>query len=261
MTSPYTPKVALCFLVYDRIVQESIWNSWLAGQGDYYSVYIHSKDPLQINMPDVKYQVIPRVPTGWGTLGIVNAELKLFETALEQHTNVKLILVSGDCVPIKPAWHVYNELIATPKSMIEFAHHGQVFPRYDSLKAHFDRANIVKHSQWVALSRKHASYLVMKMDTISELFADTAIPDECVFGTMLMDAGEATNLIVGPGTMYVDWERGDPYRFTVIRPVEFTRMIESPEYFARKFSVLAHISDGSTRQSLADALRSGGILP
>jgi len=59
----------------------------------------------------------------------------------------------------------------------------------------------------------------------------------------------------------VDWERGDPYRFTVIRPVEFTRMIESPEYFARKFSVLAHISDGSTRQSLADALRSGGILP
>jgi|LauGreDrversion4_2_1035121.scaffolds.fasta_scaffold121619_2 hypothetical protein len=261
MTSPYKPKVALCFLVYDRIVQESVWNSWLAGQGDYYSVYIHSKEPLQINMPDVKYQVIPRVPTGWGTLGLVNAELKLFEAALEEHTNAKFVLVSGDCVPIKPAWHVYNELLGTPNSFIEFAHHSQVFPRYDSLRAHFDRANIVKHSQWVALSRKHASYLVMKTDTISELFAGTKIPDECVFGTMLMDAGEATRLVVGPGTMYVDWERGDPYRFTIIRPAEFTRMIESPEFFARKFSVLAHISDGTTRQSLFDALRSVEVIP
>ncbi len=261
MSSPYKPKVALCFLVYDRIVQESIWNSWLAGQGDYYSVYIHSKEPLHINMPDVKYQVIPRVPTGWGTLGLVKAELKLFEAALAEHTNAKFVLVSGDCVPIKPAWHVYNDLLGCSKSILEFAHHSQVFPRYDSLRTHFDRAHIVKHSQWVALNRKLATYLTMKAYTISELFADTKIPDECVFGTMLMAAGEAENIIVGPGTMYVDWERGDPYRFTVIRPAEFTRMIESPEFFARKFSVLAHISDGTTRQSLFDALRSGGILP
>lgn len=212
-------------------------------------------------MPDVKYQVIPRVPTGWGTLGLVKAELKLFEAALTEHSNAKFVLVSGDCVPIKPAWHVYNELLATPKSFIEFAHHSQVFPRYDSLRAHFDRANIIKHSQWVALSRKHASYLTMETDTISELFADTKIPDECVFGTMLMATGEAENIIVGPGTMYVDWERGDPYRFTVIRPTEFRRMIESPEFFARKFSVLAHISDGTTRQSLFDALRVAEVLP
>jgi hypothetical protein len=101
----------------------------------------------------------------------------------------------------------------------------------------------------------------METGTISELFADTKIPDECVFGTMLMDVGEARELVVGPGTMYVDWERGDPYRFTVIRPAEFTRMIESPEFFARKFSVLAHISDGTTRQSLFDALRSAGVIP
>lgn len=80
-------------------------------------------------------------------------------------------------------------------------------------------------------------------------------------GDSLMESGEASRLVVGPGIMYVDWERGDPYRFTVIRPAEFTRIIESPEFFARKFSVLAHVSDGHTRQSLFDALRSVEVLP
>lgn len=261
MTSPYKPKIALCFLVYDRIIHERVWNTWLAGQGDSYSVYIHSKEPLVIDLPDVKFHVIPRVPTGWGTLGLVKAQLKLFESALEEHAVAKCVLVSGDSIPTKPAWMVYNELLRHSRSVFEFSHHSQIFPRYDILKERFDRSEIVKHSQWCAVNRKHASYLVMQYEKLDGLFGDVQVPDECAFGTLLMNAGEAENLFVNPGIMYVDWERGDPYRFTVIRPAEIARIIESPEFFARKFSVLAHVSDGHTRQSLYDALRSAEVLP
>ncbi len=236
----YQPKVAFCFLVYDQILQPEIWNAWFSKIADRAVVLVHSSEPYVHKMPNVHVEVIPRLETAWGDISIVDAQLAIFEAALRHHQVTKVVLLSGSTIPTKYPNATMTTLLSNPKSHIQFAADSQIFPRYDKLLRLYPRDRIKKHSQWVILSRLHASALVSARKNILRDFGGAQIPDEVAIGTYLAAMGYLDPQYMElecPMLTYVDWERGDPYTYSTIRCDELeTLVFDAPQiFFARKF--------------------------
>jgi len=239
-SSPYTPKIAFCFLVYDRILQPEIWNTWFKQIQDQAVVLIHSSEPYVHMLPDIHVEVIPRIETAWGKISIVEAQIAAFDAALRHHTVAKIVLLSGSTIPVKDPKATLQALLADPKSHIQFSNLTQVFPRYDCLLKFYPRDKIRKHSQWVILNRLHASHLVSFKKDILRTFADAPIPDEVAIGTALAAMGYLDSRMMElrqPMLTSVDWDRGDPYTYDTISDQDIERLVfDAPRiFFARKF--------------------------
>ena len=89
-------------------------------------MYVHQKSPQPLrHFPGCS---IPTVPTAYGSIGIVHAELALLSTALQDTRNAKFVLCSGSCVPLKPWSVVYHAL--TCDDVAHFASFSEPYGRY-----------------------------------------------------------------------------------------------------------------------------------
>ncbi len=74
-------KIAFCFLIYDSINHEELWNNFFANADrNKYTIYIHYKENLPLkHFEDNKIK--NSIPTAWGDKSLVKASNLLFRTA------------------------------------------------------------------------------------------------------------------------------------------------------------------------------------
>ena len=226
-------KIALCFMVYDRFENIKVWNAWLKNKEDKFNIYIHSVSDIIENL-ESKFIKISTVETGYGKIGLVNATILLFEEAFKNPENVKFVLLSGTCVPVKKFSYVYDFLTKDDNSYIDVFKKG-VFPRYDLIKNYYREEHILKHSAWVILNRKYTKHFMEKRLEIYEKFKDVDFPDETVFATELSSFFNNEN-VINIDTTYCNWsDRGLLSNYKIISSKEMNSILNSHSLFARKF--------------------------
>ena len=229
-------KIALCFMVYDKIQCEDIWEKWITPNKDKIKIVIHSKRPLEIGLKD--YVQIPTIETKWGDFSLVEATIALYKEAIKDETVEYCILLSGSCIPIKSFNHVYETLISSgEKSISNVMGSGRlgfgntIFP--------LARESISKHEQWIILNRKHCQYVIDELWRIRFTFKrkNSHPPDEIWFNTFMKVSGLDKEIIYIK-TTFTNWNkrgRPHPHTYESITDEELDDILQNECLFARKF--------------------------
>ena len=100
-------KIAFCFLIYDSINQEEIWNGFFKNiDPNKYNIYIHYK----INKPlkyFEKYKLKNCIPTKYADISLVKAQNLLLQEAINDEYNKHMIFLSNSCIPLKSFKFIY----------------------------------------------------------------------------------------------------------------------------------------------------------
>jgi hypothetical protein len=238
------PKVAYLFLVYGDINQPGVWEHYFQGHEDTTKICCHAVDREAIHTPFLKDNLIPYwVSTGWGTIGLVVAQIELIRYALRDPNVQRLALCSGSCIPIKTYQDSYDAMFEHDKSWIGM--YKQYLVRMAKV-THLETSSHRKHSQWVLLTRQHAEMLV-RFNYLSD-FVRCVIPDEHYVGSVLVHLGEEKNILHREQTC-VHWHKISPVQMS---PIEHDQ-IDNEEFvdqwkramslFARKFTPTSNIGE------------------
>jgi hypothetical protein len=231
-------KLALCFLVYDRIEYEKLWVSWI-GENTNVNIYIHSKYEFLYDS-NIKFTQIPTVDTAWGGIGIVNATIKLFEKAIEDNCD-RMILLSQNCIPVKKLSYVMNFFENDSRSFINrcFDDPNNInsttnrFPRFNNLLKYMPAEQIIKHTQWIILNKEHTHKLLDSSEKILSWLEGIHCPDEIWALPFLHNE----NICMDIQTTYIDWSKkgSHPKLFSELSVEELQKILLGPSLFARKF--------------------------
>jgi hypothetical protein len=145
-------------------------------------------------------------------------------------------------VPIKTCENTYEALFKEDKSWIVL--HQKYLNRMSKV-THLDVSSHRKHSQWVALTRHHATLLV-RFNYLSD-FARCVVPDEHYVGSVLTQLGEEKNILRQEQTMaYWNWVskvQMSPMEHTHVSDEHVAAMRDTTAIFARKFSANSNINE------------------
>ena len=110
-------KIAFLFLTLSDPNFPDIWDKYFKSNEDKYSIYIHPKNPNQVEWR--RESIIKNlVNTEWGM--ITRAYIELFKAAFVNADNFMFITVSESCVPIVSFDILYKNLVKNNKSIIKF---------------------------------------------------------------------------------------------------------------------------------------------
>lgn len=204
--------LAFLFLSYGDIQNIHVWKEYLKdAQG--YKLYLHRADG--ISKSDIECSIVKTVPTEWGKFSIVEAQQVLINAALDDGAD-HLVFVSGDSIPVRP----FQELKKSLSDVSWFKWY-QPEPRNiknDPVQNHYERTFTVNNaaikedwnwswthaSQWSILCKSDAEHLRTHYDVLSNIFKQSAVPDEHAYITLL----RAMDIKVRNKThMYVQWTR------------------------------------------------------
>ena len=182
---PRPTRIAFLFLVYEGLPHEALWRAFFEhAQPELYGVYLHSKAPCKLQHFSGCH-IDARVPTDYGKIGIVNAELALLRAALSDGRNAKFILCSDSCIPLKTFAHVYRSL--TKNDQCHFAEFsepiGSFASRLEPLRDAVPRGCLSKHSQWWVLNRRVAVVCTSQSPDYMMRWSTCDVPDEHFFLT------------------------------------------------------------------------------
>jgi len=214
-----------------------------------------------------------RVRCGWGDWSLVAATLSAIRTALHAFPDAThLYLISGDCMPIKPAHHVHARLDAEDRDWIEsvdfhtsgWIRTGLVRERliyrhpfnerrqkrlfYTALAVQ-QRLGLTRPlprdltvmigSQWWCLRRTTVeailTFLKKRADVV-RFFRLTWIPDEIFFQTLVRHLIPAPQIVPRPPTFLMFTDYGMPVNFHTDQ-LDF--LLGQDAFFARKISAEA----------------------
>ena len=257
-------KIALCFLIYDKIDHEKIWYDYLKNiDPNKYNIYIHYKENTPLQYFD-KYKLQNTLETRWGGLSIVLAQNMLLKEALKDPLNQHFIFLSQSCIPVKSFNYVYNTL-DTFKSYFSLMEKREI--PYDSINF-TNRENITKAAMPCILNRKHSEIYVVNNDNIKIWFNEMDKihrywtenqgvifgVDEIVYLTLLYHFNlkneiETTYNLGIDSVIINQWPENSnskiyekskyhktiPFEYLYICPEELESFIQSDSLFARKF--------------------------
>jgi Core-2/I-Branching enzyme len=202
-------KIALLFLLIDNPNFPNIWDEFLKGNEDKYTIYIHPKYPVQHTWRP-KNIIKSLKETGWGF--ITRAYIELLKEAYEDKNNYKFITISESCVPIKPFNILYDDMMKDNLSYIK----RMEITKYDCIeriKKHIneikntniiipDKYTFIKHYARFCLSRYHVNKLLIanKQDKM-EFFNTMHVGDE-FFLTLLYPLDKYKDIAI----TFDDWE-------------------------------------------------------
>lgn len=125
-------KIAFCFLVYDHINHEELWNIFFKGiDSQKYSIHVHYKHDVQLKYFN-NNKLASCIPTQHGHISLIKAQNLLFEEALKDENTTHCIIVSNSCIPFKSFDKVY-EFLDINYSYINQGPKSQCFPRCNSV--------------------------------------------------------------------------------------------------------------------------------
>ena len=239
-------KLAFCFLVYDRINHEELWQLFFKdADPQKYSIYIHYKDNVPLKYFE-QYKLQYCVSTQHGNISLVKAQNLLFKEALKDPNTSHCIILSNSCIPFKSFDTVYKYLDPI-YSYFNQGLNNHLFPRCNDVINHIGKKYIDKSAQWCILNKKHATIVVNDTDYI-EWFTHTYAPDEHAYITKLNTLNLQDELILtknqsNNATTFINWDDMD-YKFkstnglknyTFISEEELDYLLASPCLFGRKF--------------------------
>jgi hypothetical protein len=180
-------KIAFCFLTYDSLEMEILWRDFLNEiDASKYSVYIHAKDPEDVNFMHFKDCVIPdHVETQYFHPSLVQAQNKLLEHALKDKKNTHFVFLCGSSIPIKSFNCIYDNL--NDQSIFNIRQHElnliEIKDQYLS--------TLKKCSQWSILNRFHAENIMKYMPDVFEICKNNELPfngapDEKIYLSFLL---------------------------------------------------------------------------
>jgi len=250
--TPEEKKIALCFLIYDKINHEELWNNFLKNvDRNKYNIYIHYKTNKPLKYFE-KNKIDNCIETSWGDVSIVVAQNILLIHALKDKNNKHFIWLSDSCVPLKSFNYIYNYL-DTNKSYYNKSPDSQVFPRADKVLKYVKKNNIKKANMASVINRKHAELFVNNDKNIRQWFKDIPNVDEIVYITLLYHNNLQNELVLTPNIaagsiIFAQWsdmsnyklfkksKKINDYTYSFICPEELDYLIKSKSLIGRKFA-------------------------
>ena len=242
-------KIGFCFLIYDIINHEYIWNIFFNGvDKSKFNIYIHYKYNKNLEYFE-EYKLDNCIETKYSDVSIVHAHNLLFKKAFDDGCD-KIISLSQSCVPLKSFDYVYNFLTKDDFGHFNVAPQKQCFPRCNNLIKYFDKKNIQKSSNWFILNRKTCQIIInYDKNKINKEFGKIYCPEEHYFIITIFNNNLLDNIIITPNlangaTTFTNWE-GMDYKFpskselknyNSISEDELEYLLNSECLFGRKFN-------------------------
>ncbi|OWM86958.1 hypothetical protein CDL15_Pgr015994 [Punica granatum] len=162
------PKIAFMFLSPGSLPFEMLWDKFFQGHEGRFSVYVHaSKDkPVHVSRYFVNRE-IRSDQVVWGKISMVDAERRLLANALKDPDNMRFVLLSDSCVPLRSFNYIYDYLMHTNVSFVDCFYdpgpHGN--GRYsERMLPEVEKKDFRKGAQWFSLKRQHA--LIVLTDSL-----------------------------------------------------------------------------------------------
>ncbi|CAN8273340.1 unnamed protein product [Cochlearia groenlandica] len=212
------PKIAFMFLTPGTLPFEPLWEMFLRGHENKYSIYVHASKKIPVHTSN--YFVgrdIHSHKVAWGQISMVDAERRLLAHALIDPDNQHFVLLSDSCVPLFDFNYVYNHLIFANLSFIDCFEdpgpHGS--GRYSQhMLPEVEKKDFRKGSQWFSMKRRHAIvvmadslyYTKFKLFCRPNMEGRNCYADEHYFPTLfnMIDPNGIANWSV----TNVDWSEG-----------------------------------------------------
>jgi len=241
-------KIAFCFLIYDIINHEELWNFFFKDvDANKYNIYVHYKFNKPLKYFE-KYKLTNCIETKYADITIVKAQNLLLQEAISDKDNQHFIFVSNSCIPLKSFGHVYNSL-NEGYSYFNITPQSQCFPRCKTTLNYIDKKYIQKAGQWCILNRKHTELMLNNNDYINWFNYSSTVPDEHCYITNIFYNNLQHELITTPNvangaTTFVNWE-GMDYKYpsnselknySFITEDELLYLLGSKSLFGRKFN-------------------------
>lgn len=244
----YMKKLGFCFLIYDTIELEEIWNVFFANiDPAKYGIYIHYKTnrPLQYFE---KYKLNNCIPTKYCDISIVHAHNLLFKKAFEDGCD-KIISLSQSCIPFKSFNVIYDFLTKDDSCYFNVSPPSQCFPRCNDLLAYYSKENIQKSSNWFILNRLLCELIInYDIEKINNEYKNIVCPEEHYFIMTVFKYNLQNQIITTPNlandaTTFTNWE-GMDYKYVSAKDLKNYSYISSEELlyllnskclFGRKF--------------------------
>ena len=236
--NPQQPsKIAFLFLTYDDVYHQEYWRAFFSGHESYYSIYVHSKEPLPDNSNFKSFEIAVRVETTWENT--MRAQIELLREALKDSTNEKFVFISDTTIPFHTFETTYEAFMSTSQSIFPFC----LNPHQDPLRSgtfwgyhNYQPQKIFypipseyqyKHPQWVILNRKHAELMAEDQEIIA-IFDHYPCDQEHYPGTFLATKGLLHREVLNRQTTYDDWiatsSASNPFTFTDLHDEQQLRL-------------------------------------
>lgn len=231
-------KIALLFLTREAPNHPNIWQSLLKNTEGKFSVYIHSKYP--INHPYFSAFRIPHiVETSWSIH--VKAWQVLIQEALKDNENTHFAFVSEACIPLYPLEYIHKIITADLHSHMGYA--GPWWEQSTTREVHEIVPEFrLGNAEWIVLNRKHAQ-IVAKDKAVIRIVSRHDNDQESYFATLFAIHG-CLDEICNHTYTYVNWKNSvnggtSPYAFE--KSSTFNEHLIDMAYrqgflFARKFT-------------------------
>jgi hypothetical protein len=242
-------KIAFCFLIYDIINHEELWNIFFKNvDTNKYNIYIHYKSNKQLKYFE-KYKLNNCIETQYCDITIIKAQNICLQKAIEDANNKHFIFISNSCIPFKSFDYIYDKLNVM-FSYFNLSPHSQCFPRCNTTLNFIKQENIQKASQWCILNKKHAELMITKTDYINWFDYPNTVPDEhCyitnIFCNNLTDEIITTPNLANGATTFINWSgmdykyvsNHDLKNYSFISRDELIYLLNSNCLFGRKFNI------------------------
>lgn len=245
-------RVAFLFLTRGAHHHPDMWTEYWRGLENRVSVYGHAKERSWPARPGERdwlqeAQIGEHVPTEWGDVSLLYAELALLRAALADGRNRFFIFASETCVPVRPLRDLLHMLSLDGRCRMQVV--PLILMEELGLTPHkVERAPVdgplppeewLFHSQWLLLNRE-AVELIVANEVLLKCFEGVHAPDEAALCTILSVAGwpvgAKTVSQSTTWTLWVDDVVSHPELFVTVEPALMGEIMGSGCFFARKFA-------------------------
>jgi len=240
-------KIAFCFLIYDKINHEDLWNIFFKNiDKNTYNIYIHYKNNIPLQFFE-EFKLKKCIETKWGDISLVKAQNILLNEALKDTDNQHFIFISNSCIPLKKFNYIYNNLNEN-YSYFNICKQNSCFPRCNDISKYIDIKYIQKSHQWCILNRAHTLLMVTKTEYIKWFENIEASDEHCyisnIFANNLENEIITTPNLSNDATTFTNWgDMGYKYEsgygvknYSSISDEELSYLLNSKCLFGRKFN-------------------------
>lgn len=266
-------KIAFCFLVYDDINHEDLWNLFFKDvDPQKYTIYIHDKISKPLKYFN-KYKLKRRVLTRYSHISLVKAQNLMLQEAMLDSNNTHFIFVSNSCIPLKSFDNVYDTL-NEEYSYFNICPREQCFPRCNMASKVVDNKYIQKAAQWCILNRKHAELMLNTKDYMTWFNYPGTVPDEHCYITNIhynnLQDEIITTVISTESTTFTNWSdmvykyntkstgASSLKNYDTIDKEELLYLLNTKCLFGRKFT--KECSSDLHIEEYLDAIKSKNVL-
>ena len=164
-------KIAFLFLTINDINLPEIWDEYLKGHENQYTIYIHPKYPELVTWH--RENIISNLKeTEWGF--ITRSYLELFKEGLSDKDNYKFITLSESCIPIQSFDKLYETLTKDNDSWIKLM---KITKYKYNVVLKKTPGNFIHHYARSCLSRHHIKKIIINRNKL-DFFHNMHIGDE-----------------------------------------------------------------------------------